>query len=139
MTLTEREVGESGAVTVLFGDRGGVYPHGNTVIVRGGDATLVIDPSLGLIPRRDALPGADFVVHTHCHEDHIAGSHLFPDIPWYFHEADLPGIQSIDNMMALFGMPADIDRLYRPVIPTTHPAPTPWRTWTATSSTSAAE
>ena len=45
-----------GRVTVLFGEKNGKYPHGNTVVVRGDEESLVIDPSLGLIPRQDRLP-----------------------------------------------------------------------------------
>jgi len=47
--------------------------------VRGGEETVVIDPSLGLLPRRGRLPRVDRVLNSHCHEDHLAGNHLFPD------------------------------------------------------------
>ena len=30
-----------GATTVLFGARGGKYPHGNSLLVRGADASLL--------------------------------------------------------------------------------------------------
>lgn len=92
--------------TVLFGTRGGKYPQGNTLLVRGREETVLVDPSLGLLPRRDAgvLPRADRVLLSHCHEDHLAGVHLYPERPCHLHEADLPGIRSLDGFMAIYGM-----------------------------------
>jgi len=97
-----------GAVTVLYGDRRGKYPHGNTLIVRGRDQSLAIDPSLGLVARGSQPPRVDRVLHSHCHEDHFAGSFLYPDLPWLFHTADLPGIRSLDALMDLYGYPEPI-------------------------------
>ena len=108
--LQERRIG---AVTVLFGERGGKYPHGNTLAVRGSEECLVIDPSLGLLPRSGALPPADRVVNSHCHEDHVAGNHLFPDVPWHLHEEDLPCIRSIDAFMDVYGFPEPIHSAFR--------------------------
>jgi glyoxylase-like metal-dependent hydrolase (beta-lactamase superfamily II) len=112
-TLAERRIG---SVTVLFGARGGKYPHGNSLVVTGRGQTVVIDPSLGLLPRRAALPRADRILNSHCHEDHIAGNHLFPAVPWHLHEADLPGIRSLDAMMAIYGYPDPIDGEFRRVV-----------------------
>lgn len=111
--LGERRIG---AVTVLFGDRGGKYPHGNTLMVEGRDAVGVIDPSLGLLPRRAALPRADFVLNSHCHEDHIAGNHLFPAVPWHVHELDRPGFASLDAMMAIYGYPEPVHSAFRRIV-----------------------
>jgi glyoxylase-like metal-dependent hydrolase (beta-lactamase superfamily II) len=97
-----------GCVTVLFGERGGKYPHGNSLLVRGAEETLIVDPSLGVIPRRAALPPVDRVLNSHCHEDHVAGNHLFPDVPWHLHEADLPGIRSLEGFLAVFGYQGSI-------------------------------
>lgn len=108
--LPERAIGP---VTVLFGERGGKYPHGNSLLVRGPEETLVIDPSLGLLPRHERLPRVDRVLNSHCHEDHIAGNHLFPDAPWHVHEADLPGLRSLDGMMAIYGYPAPFAETFR--------------------------
>lgn len=105
-----------GPVTVLFGARRGKYPHGNTLLVEGASQSALIDPSLGLLLRRDRLPRVDFVVHSHCHEDHYAGSHLYPDVPWHFHEADAPGIESLDAMMAIYGYPSEIADPFRKAI-----------------------
>jgi len=105
-----------GATTVLFGERGGRYPQGNTLHVRGRDACALIDPSLGLLARRAQLPAADLLLHSHCHEDHVAGSHLYPDRPWLFHHADLPGIASLDAFLAIYGYPAPISEAFRPLL-----------------------
>jgi hypothetical protein len=102
-----------GPVRVLFGAHGGRYPDGNSLLVVGTRETLIIDPALGVIPRRAGLPPVHRVLHSHCHEDHIAGNHLFRDVPWHFHEADLPGIASLDAMMAIYGMDDATDSFFR--------------------------
>ena len=105
-----------GCVRVLFGARRGKYPHGNSLLVRGADATAVIDPSLALVPRRGKLPGVDLVLNSHCHEDHIAGNHLFPAVPWHLHEADHPGLGSLDGMMAIYGYAEPWDSVFRRIV-----------------------
>ena len=111
--LLERRIG---SVTVLFGARGGKYPHGNSLLVRGAEESVVIDPGLGLVARKHALPHVDRVVNSHCHEDHIAGNHLFPAAPWHLHEADLPGIRSLDGMMAIYGYPEPVHSAFRKAV-----------------------
>ncbi len=104
-----------GAVTILTGERGGRYPHGNSMLVAGGEETLLIDPSLSLA-RRASLPLTDRVLNSHCHEDHVAGNHLYPNAPWLLHEADLPGMRSLDDMMAIYGMSPRIAAAFRQVL-----------------------
>ena len=101
MDLEDRPLGR--ATTVLFGERGGKYPQGNSLLVRGAEETLIVDPSLGVIPRRAALPRIDRVVNSHAHEDHVAGNHLFPGVACCVHEADLPGLRSLEGFLAIFG------------------------------------
>jgi glyoxylase-like metal-dependent hydrolase (beta-lactamase superfamily II) len=104
------------AVTVWYGAKRGKYPHGNSLTVRGASETVVIDPSLGLVVRGDAAPRADRVLHSHCHEDHIAGSFLYPDAPWHFHTADLRGIRSLDGLMEVYGYPEPVHSIWRKTV-----------------------
>jgi glyoxylase-like metal-dependent hydrolase (beta-lactamase superfamily II) len=50
---------------------------------------------------------------SHCHEDHIAGNFLFREVPWHFHEEDLPGIRSIEDMLAIYGLPEPTCSLWK--------------------------
>jgi glyoxylase-like metal-dependent hydrolase (beta-lactamase superfamily II) len=111
--LEDRKIGHS---TVLFGERTGKYPHGNSLLVRGAEETVLIDPSLSVIPRRDALPPIDRLLLSHCHEDHIAANYLFQDIPWHFHEEDLPGIRSLEAMLEIYGFPEPMRSLWKRVL-----------------------
>lgn len=98
---TERRYGQ---VSVLHAENGGVVPYGNTVVVRGADATLIVDPSLTL----DTDPvGADLVMISHAHEDHLAGLRHF-DVAVHAHEADAAAVASIEALFAQYGLdPAD--------------------------------
>lgn len=107
----------SARVTVLVGVRAGRYPHGNSLLVTGAEEALLLDPSLTVarLPAGE-LPAVDRVVNSHCHEDHIAGNHRFPAAPWHFHDEDLPGIGSLDAMMAIYGMPGAIGAAFQRVV-----------------------
>jgi glyoxylase-like metal-dependent hydrolase (beta-lactamase superfamily II) len=112
----EQERLGAGPVTVLYGAERGKYPQGNTLLVEGDHEALVIDPSLGLVPRRDALPRVARVVNSHCHEDHIAGNFLFPGLPWHLHELDCPGIRSLDAMLQIYGYPPEVGEPFRKLL-----------------------
>ena len=105
-----------GVATVLVGPDGGRYPDGNSMLVRGAEETILIDPSLGVRPRRAALEEVDWCLASHCHEDHVAGLGLFPDRPFQLHEADAPGIESIDAFLAIYGFPPAISEAFTPVL-----------------------
>ncbi len=102
-----------GRTTVLGGPRGGKYPHGNSVLVEGSEETILIDPSLAVVPRVGTLPGIDRVLNSHCHEDHVAGNFLFPDAPCHLHEADAPGMRSLDGLMELYGYAGPLGDTWR--------------------------
>jgi len=53
------------------------------------------------------------VINSHCHEDHIAGNHLFPDAVWQLHELDVVGLRSIDHMMAIYGYLGETQNEFR--------------------------
>ena len=111
MSESDRRLGR---VTVLVGERGGKYPHGNSLLIEGSAETIVVDPCLSLIARRASLPRVDRVLNSHCHEDHVAGNHLFPEVPLHLHEADMPGIRSLDGMMAIYGLGGgEVDAQFR--------------------------
>ncbi|OPX14874.1 MBL fold metallo-hydrolase [Gordonia sp. i37] len=97
-------VNRFGAVDVLTAGNGGVVPYGNTVVVRGSDAVLVIDPSLAL---DDDPVGADAVMISHAHEDHIAGlRHFTADT--FAHRHDAAAVGSLDTLIAGYGLDPDL-------------------------------
>jgi glyoxylase-like metal-dependent hydrolase (beta-lactamase superfamily II) len=102
-----------GHVTVLFAENGGKYPHGNSLLVEGTNESMLIDPSLSLAARGASLPRADRVLISHCHEDHIAGNHLYPKAPWLVHEADAVGLRSLDDMLTIYGYYGEAEAYFR--------------------------
>ncbi len=114
--MADLEERRFGSTTVLFGARGGRYPEGNSLLVRGREASVLIDPSLGLLPRQASLPPADRVLFSHCHEDHFAGAFLYAGVPWHVHELDLHGFRSLDHMMELYGYPEPIQSAFRKAV-----------------------
>ena len=114
--LIDRELGP---VTILFGHENGKYPHGNSPVVRGTQSAALIDPCLGVVARKGRLPQVDMIVHSHIHEDHIAGTHLFPDVPWHAHALDAPGLDSIDAMMEIYGFEGETRKSFQEAIETT--------------------
>jgi glyoxylase-like metal-dependent hydrolase (beta-lactamase superfamily II) len=121
-----------GRATVLVGERNGKYPQGNSLLVEGAEETAIVDPSVAVAEDRFALPRVDRVLNSHCHEDHVAGNGRFPDVPWHFHEADAPGIRSLDGLMAIYGFSGPIDTAWRSVVVdqfhfAPRPDPTPFR------------
>jgi glyoxylase-like metal-dependent hydrolase (beta-lactamase superfamily II) len=112
----ERSEIRFGPVRVLVGARGGRYPDGNSLLVEGARENVIIDPSLGVIDRLAQLPRVDRVLDSHCHEDHIAGNHLFPDVPCHVHALDKPGLASLDGMMAIYGYGGGMGEAFRKVV-----------------------
>ena len=97
----ERRLGQH--VSVLVGADLGKYPSGNSLLVRGHSETIIIDPSIDVVNRGGAPLPVDAVLNSHAHEDHLAGNSLFHDARIHIHEADLPGAQSIDGLMGIYG------------------------------------
>ena len=92
------------SVSVLVGDANGAYPSGNTLLVRGAGESVVIDPSVTVVARGGAPGRIDAVINSHSHEDHMAGNGLFADARLHIHHEDLPGAQSIDGLMEVYGL-----------------------------------
>lgn len=101
-----------GPVTVLSGIERGKYPHGNSVLVRGRDQTVLMDPSL-TVAERGAPISIDSVVLSHVHEDHVPGLSRLPGIPVHCHEDDAIGLESLDGFMQIFGMGAEAEAEFR--------------------------
>ncbi|MFB7715364.1 MBL fold metallo-hydrolase [Streptomyces sp. NPDC056105] len=103
MRATAYTAAEYGEVSVLVGAERGTYPYGNSLLVRGATASLVVDPSLSLV---EAAPPADVVLVSHAHEDHIAGLGSY-EVPVHIHEGDLDALRSRAVLVAGFGLPPD--------------------------------
>jgi len=91
-------------VSVLIGDANGAYPSGNSLLVRGAGETIIIDPSVTVVAKGGAPAAVDAVVNSHSHEDHTPGNGFFSDARVHVHEADLPGVCSMDGLMAVYGL-----------------------------------
>jgi glyoxylase-like metal-dependent hydrolase (beta-lactamase superfamily II) len=98
----ERKLTDS--VSVLCGANKGGYPSGNSLLVRGAGETVLIDPSIDVVSRGGAPAPVDAVINSHSHEDHMAGNGFFSNARLHVHEADVPGIASMDGLMAVYGL-----------------------------------
>jgi glyoxylase-like metal-dependent hydrolase (beta-lactamase superfamily II) len=104
------------AVSVLLGDKNGTYPSANALLVRGGGETVLIDPSVTVVARGGAPAPVDAVINSHSHEDHVAGNGLYAAARVYVHEADLPGVQSVEGLMDVYGLEGDARRDFTQVV-----------------------
>lgn len=98
----ERKLTDS--VSVLCGANKGGYPSGNSLLVRGAGESILIDPSVDVVSRGGVPAPVDAVVNSHSHEDHMAGNGLFADARLHVHHEDLPGVTSMDGLMAVYGL-----------------------------------
>jgi glyoxylase-like metal-dependent hydrolase (beta-lactamase superfamily II) len=108
--MNERTIG---CVTVLEGARGGRYPDGNAMVVRGSRESVLIDPTLSVAQADRRVDGIDRILISHCHEDHLAGVSRYPDVPIHVHADELLGLHSLEGLMAIYGMPADVESQWR--------------------------
>jgi glyoxylase-like metal-dependent hydrolase (beta-lactamase superfamily II) len=106
----------TGAVSVLVGAEEGAYPSGNSLLVRGAGEAVLIDPSVTVVERGGAPVAVDAVLNSHSHEDHVAGNGLFADARVHVHEEDLPGIQSLDGLMAVYGLEGETRETFTKVV-----------------------
>lgn len=97
MTLTR------GRVTVLTGIDNGVYPDGNSLVVRGDHESVLIDPSLSVVAWQ-GIDRVDRIVLSHVHEDHVAGVSCHPDVPVHAPEGDRAAMTSLDALVSSYGL-----------------------------------
>jgi glyoxylase-like metal-dependent hydrolase (beta-lactamase superfamily II) len=116
-----------GPVTVLIGEKNGKYPQGNSILVRGRDTRLIMDPSLAVVQRAGELrDAADIVALSHVHEDHVAGVSAFPQAAVFAHRADADGLRALDGLMDIYGYGGGLDEAMRQyVVDTFHYRPRP--------------
>jgi glyoxylase-like metal-dependent hydrolase (beta-lactamase superfamily II) len=100
-------------VSVLVG---GGYPSGNSVLVRGAGESVIIDPSVTVVTLGGAPVRVDAVLNSHSHEDHLAGNGLFAEARVHIHHQDLPGAQSMDGLMAVYGLGAEARAEFEPIV-----------------------
>jgi glyoxylase-like metal-dependent hydrolase (beta-lactamase superfamily II) len=103
-------------VSVLMGAREGAYPSGNSLLVRGSSETVLIDPSIAVVARGGAPVTVDAILNSHSHEDHVAGNGLFKDARVHVHDADLPGIRSLDGLMAIYGFEGELRDSFEKIV-----------------------
>ncbi|MFZ1488352.1 MAG: MBL fold metallo-hydrolase [Ilumatobacteraceae bacterium] len=104
------------AVSLLPGADNGAYPSGNTLYVRGAGESVVIDPSITVVARGGLPNRVDAVLNSHSHEDHVAGNGLFPRARVHVHDADLPGVRSLDGLMDVYGLAGEARAAFAAVV-----------------------
>ena len=112
--MSDLELGR--ATTVVVGNDNGKYPYGNSVLVRGSEGIVLIDPSLTVHDRGGVGADVDRILISHAHEDHIAGVHLYPSAKVHAHNEDLIGIHSFEGFLEIYGMPPDIEAAWGPEV-----------------------
>ncbi|EHN65656.1 MBL fold metallo-hydrolase [Comamonas testosteroni] len=92
-----------GRVTVFRGAKGGKYPDGNQIMIRGSDTLAALDTPIVANHIGAEFDAAELVVMGHVHEDHMAGLHRLPDAQVFAHAGDLVALQSWEGLVATFG------------------------------------
>lgn len=93
-----------GGVTLLASPEGGRYPSGNSLLISGTEGTVLVDPSIEVHRRGGVSEAVDLVAISHAHEDHLAGLHLFPDLPVLAHPAEVGAVRSPEVLLAGYGL-----------------------------------
>jgi glyoxylase-like metal-dependent hydrolase (beta-lactamase superfamily II) len=111
------EVRSFGRVKVIFGEKNGKYPYGNSILVED-DITALIDPSLLIrdLQGRVTQRKVDLLFNSHYHEDHGVGNSLFPDAPLHLHTLDAPALRSLDTLFDFYGMDEATTAAWKPVV-----------------------
>lgn len=107
---TDRRLGRA---AVLLGSENGKYPSGNSLLVTGTEAAVLIDPSVTIADRGGVPATVDRVLVSHAHEDHLAGVFLFPDAAVHMHHDDVQALHSLDGFMEVYGFPPEVEQTWR--------------------------
>ena len=99
-----RELRLTEHVSVLVGGDNGKYPTGNSLVIRGDGESVIIDPSIDVVSMGGAPVRVDAVINSHSHEDHMPGNGLFAESRVHIHHDDLPGAQSLEGLMDVYGL-----------------------------------
>jgi glyoxylase-like metal-dependent hydrolase (beta-lactamase superfamily II) len=103
-------------VSVLVGAKNGLYPSGNTLLVRGAGEAVVIDPSVDVISRGGVPVAIDAVINSHGHEDHISCNGFFKDARVHIHHEDLEGVRTLDGLMDIYGFEGETRRQFQKIV-----------------------
>src|SRR5688500_14410971 len=93
-----------GGVTLLTSPEGGRYPAGHSLLFLGTEGAVLLGPCLVAGRRGGAGGDIEFIAVTHAHEDHVAGLHLFPEVPVVVHPAEAGALRDPETLLAGFGM-----------------------------------
>jgi len=99
--------------SVIHGADNGRYPDGNALLVRGTSETILIDPTLTIAHDANSAARVDRVLISHCHEDHLAGLFKYANVPVHVHAEDRLGLQTLEGLMTIYGLPASIEAAWR--------------------------
>ncbi len=114
------------ATTVLLGADGGRYPAGNSVLVRGPETTVLVDPSVSLRERGGPGVDVDHVICSHAHEDHVVGLDGYAGARVHLHHDDVHGVRSLDGLMSIYGLSPEAEAEFRrEVVEAFHFSPRP--------------
>lgn len=92
-----------GPVTVYFGEKNGKYPDGNQLVVTGPARRVLFDTPLVCNRLGAELDGAECIILSHVHEDHIAGLKHLQSVPVLAPEADVDAVRSVEGILRHYG------------------------------------
>lgn len=89
-------------LTFVQGKNGGKYPYSNSLLVED-EKKVLIDAGAG----KEEMEGlaekvdVDFVINSHCHEDHIAYNHLF-ESEVYIHQSEAQVLRDVSELANVY-------------------------------------
>ena len=84
------------------GQNHGRYPYSNSLLIKD-EVTALIDAGIGKsIEELAKKERIDLIIHTHCHEDHIARDNLFRS-KIAIHSLEAPILDKVERLVDLYG------------------------------------